>query len=74
MHWFANGNLDDYIGPIFKGTIQPGGQATIHRTHRREWNFPSNESGAEEYRALVLIVPEIRRASAWSNEVKINLA
>jgi hypothetical protein len=74
VQWAARGNLDDSIGTVHQGTIQPNGQALLHRTHRREWSFPRNEKGAEEYRALVLVVPEIYRGSAWSNEVKIDLA
>ena len=71
---FRQGKLDDYIGEIFKGSVQPNGDALVHREHRREWSFPNNESGREEYRAFVLVIPEIRRASAWSNEMSIDLA
>jgi hypothetical protein len=74
IQWRARGNLDDYIGVVRDGSIRPDGVAVHHRTHRREWAFPSNESGNEEYRALVLVAPEIYRGSGWSNEVSINLA
>jgi hypothetical protein len=67
-------NPDDFIGTIHEGTIKPEGRRTVRRTHRREWPFPRNEDGNEEYRALVMVVPEIYRGSAWSNEVSINLA
>lgn len=71
--WLNSGN-DDYIGQVHYGTVQPNGNRTVHRSHRREWNFPSNESGREEYRALVWARPEIRAGRGWSNEVSIDLA
>ncbi len=70
---FPIGNSDDLIGEVFRGTVRPDGHDVLHRTHRNDWNFPANEAGAEEYRALVLVVPEIRRGAAWSNEVSRNL-
>ena len=64
---------DDYIGQVHYGTVRPNGNSTVHRKHRREWNFPNNEAGAEEYRALVWVRPEIRSGRSWSNEVSANL-
>jgi hypothetical protein len=74
LAWLPKGNLDDFVGEIFNGSVRPDGEAVVHREHRREWSFPDNEDGREEYRAFILVIPEIRRASAWSNEVSINLA
>ena len=74
LRWFPRGNPDDFIGYIFKGLIQPNGNSTIHRSHKRDWNFPNNENGNEEYRALVQIIPEITTGGGWSNEVSVNLA
>jgi hypothetical protein len=72
------GNPDDDIGiiadPIYPASVRPDGRATVNRTVRRAWDFPRNESGPEEYRALVQVFPEIWSATAWSNEVSINLA
>lgn len=67
------GNTDDFIGQVGSGLIVPGDNTTLHRNVRREWRFPNNESGNEEYRALVQVVPQIRRGAGWSNEVKANL-
>ncbi len=69
----AHSGNDDYIGQVHYGTVSPGGSSTLHRTHRREWSFPNNESGAEEYSALVWVRPEIRAGRSWSNEVSANL-
>jgi hypothetical protein len=75
------GLLDDFIGEVFSGEVftgpsvlRPDGRTTVHRTHRRQWPFPHNERGPEEYRALVIVTPQIWEASAWSNEVSIDLA
>ncbi|MCK4603979.1 MAG: hypothetical protein KAU41_04680 [Deltaproteobacteria bacterium] len=70
---FDSGN-DDYIGQVHYGAVRPDGNATVHRSHRREWSFPNNEAGREEYRSLVWVRPEIRAGRGWSNEVSINLA
>jgi hypothetical protein len=69
------GRGDDLIGVIYKGdsSIRPNGRRSISRNHRREWRFPENESGREEYRALVQVIPDIRLGGAWSNEVSIDL-
>jgi hypothetical protein len=69
----AVGNQDDHIGQIHFGPVTATA-SVVHRAHTREWNFPNNEGGAEEYRALVQVYPEIRTGSAWSNEQSINLA
>lgn len=73
---FAVGNIDDDIGVIHfaKNSVRPDGQALVHRSFKRDWDFPDNESGDEEYRALIVVTPEVHAASAWSNEVHINLA
>ena len=67
------GTRDDFIGQVYGGFIRPNGNTSLHREHRREWRFPNNEDGVEEYLALVMVIPEITRGSGWSNEVHINL-
>lgn len=69
----SEGNSDDLIGLIHAGTIRPNGSTIIHRKFRAEWDFGGNESGPEEYRALVDVVPEVGAASAWSQEAVLNL-
>jgi hypothetical protein len=74
---------DEIIGAIFPippeplfvdaRRFTPDGATTRHINHRREWQFPRGEEGPEEYRALVIVVPEIRYAMGWSNERVINL-
>jgi hypothetical protein len=64
---------DDYIGIVGRGVVFPQGRKTVRREYLADWFFPPNESGPEEYRALVWILPHIRRGSAWSNEVVVNL-
>jgi hypothetical protein len=72
---YPSGNLDDNIGTVFKGpdVMHPDGESVVHRRHRRDWRFPNNESGPEEYRALVIVRPELWEGAAWSNEVSVNL-
>jgi hypothetical protein len=69
------GDQDDWIGWLFIGenSVRPSGQAVVHREHSDMWRFPSNESGNEEYKALVVVTPSICRSSAFSNTVSINL-
>jgi hypothetical protein len=75
------GNRDDAIALIITtpeaGTthvFRPDGRTSLTRDRRLEFRFPDNESGPEEYRALVIVTPQVWGASAWSNEVSINLA
>jgi hypothetical protein len=70
------GDPDGMIGPVFnrRSSFRPAGRRTVRRSHRREWAFPRNESGPEEYRALVVVTPEIWQDSAWSDKVTMNLA
>jgi hypothetical protein len=69
------GDHDDWIGLLFnqEDSVRPDGQAVVNRMHSKSWRFPSNESGNEEYKALVVVTPSICRSSAWSNTVSINL-
>jgi hypothetical protein len=71
----AKDNRDDAIGEIFNGSgmLRPDGNMTVNRVHRREWPFPRNEDGREQYRALVLVRPLLRQVTRWSNEVSANL-
>ena len=71
----VSGDRDDYIGELFnqENSVRPDGQAVVNRVHSKMWRFPSNESGNEEYKALVMVTPSICRSTAWSNTVSINL-
>jgi hypothetical protein len=75
FHVLTDGDRDDAVGTVFeeRGSLIPRGRRTVHRVHRREWEFPRNESGPEEYRALVIVRPQVWRGTAWSNEVSANL-
>lgn len=70
----SHGNTDDDIGLVYSGTVNPSGSSVHSRLWRKEWNFANNESGPEEYRALIQVVPEVNSGTAWSNEVSLNLA
>lgn len=72
----VNGNdwrQDDLIGVVHNDFIEPNGNNRIERQHRKVWQFPNNEIGKEEYRALVRIIPNFHEGAGWSNEVKKNL-
>jgi hypothetical protein len=71
----VRGDRDDWIGELFnqENSVEPNGQPVVDRVHAKQWRFPSNESGNEEYKALVVVTPSICRSSAWSNTVSINL-
>lgn len=71
----TRGDKDDYSGELFnqQDSVEPGGQAVVERMHSRQWRFPSNESGNEEYKALVMVTPSICRSTGWNNTVSINL-
>lgn len=69
----SRGNRDDRIGRIVNTIVKPDGQPSKDLDFTRNWDFGSNESGNEEYRALVHAYPEIRRDRKWTNEVSINL-
>lgn len=73
LRWEGQGDPDDLIGQIHFGPVTANAPV-VSRSHTRDWNFPNNESGDEEYRALVQVYPEIRPGRAWSNEVSVNLA
>ena len=74
IHWLSIGNLDDFIGHIGAQGIRPNGLSSRAFRHRREWDFPNNEAGNEEYFSVATIVPEDHADVAFSNEVSINLA
>lgn len=73
VNWRSLGDLDDFITWISFESIRPNGNNTIVLTRRKEFNVGNQESGDEEYRALVWVIPEIVEGKAWSNEVSINL-
>ena len=69
----ANGNRDDLIGEIGRRNVRPDGNSFVDLEFRREWDFGNQESGNEEYRALITAYPDIRGATRFSNEVSVNL-
>lgn len=73
LHRRANGNMDDFIQWVDTRSVRPNGQGTRFFTVRKEFNVGNQESGNEEYRAFVNIIPEITSGRAWSNELSINL-
>jgi hypothetical protein len=74
IHWLSIGNLDDFIGTIGAQAIRPNGQTSRAFTHRRDWDFPNNEWGNEEYVCVATVVPEDHADVRFSNEVSVNLA
>lgn len=74
IHWLSIGNLDDYIGHVFSQWIRPNGRRNHNFNERRDWHFPNNEVGEEEYVAVATVVPEDHGDVAFSNRVDINLA
>jgi hypothetical protein len=71
------GARDDVVGNIAtppQGVLQPNGLTSVRRAVRVEWRFPNNEDGPEEYRALVIVTPQMWQASGWSDEASANLA
>lgn len=69
----AKGDRDDLIGEIGRRTVSPNGQSFSDIEIRRNFDFGNQESGNEEYLALVSAYPEIRGDTRFSNEVKANL-
>ena len=69
----ARGNRDDLIGEIGRSSIRPDGNASVDLEFRREWDFGNQESGNEEYRALITAYPDVHGATRFSNEVSVNL-
>jgi hypothetical protein len=67
------GNRDDLVGSIGSQSVRPDGQAFQDLEFRRAWNFGDQESGNEEYRAIVRAIPDIRGDIAVSSEVSANL-
>jgi hypothetical protein len=69
------GDRDDVTGEVFIGedSVRPDGKTFVSRVHLKRWRFPSNESGDEEYKALVMVTPSICRSTSWSDTVSINL-
>ena len=51
----------------------PDHRDVVDLEFRREWDFGNQESGNEEYRALITAYPDIRGATRFSNEVSANL-
>jgi len=52
---------------------EPNGNYTFMLTRRKEFDVGNQESGNEEYKAMVWVVPEIVAGRAWSNTLSINL-
>ena len=67
------GDEDDTVGFIGSTTLFPNNQSSRPFEIRRNFNFGDQESGNEEYYAVVTVVPEIRGDLAFSNEVSANL-
>ena len=63
-------NTGNEIGSI---TLLPNNQSSRPFEIRRNFDFGGQESGNEEYYAVVTVVPEIRGDLAFSNEVSSNL-
>jgi hypothetical protein len=70
---WSGGDTDDAIKYLVNEVVQPNGQATQHFVYHKDFNIGFNEIGEEEYRAAVMIIPEIVQGFMWSNEVDINL-
>ncbi len=73
VNWRNIGDLDDFITWISSEVIRPNGNSTVVLTRRKEFDVGNQESGNEEYKALVWVIPEIAEGKAWSNTLKINL-
>ena len=73
INWEPVDDRDDFVAWISTEVIRPNGNSTISLTRRREFDVGNQESGDEEYKALVWVVPEIVEGKAWSNTLSINL-
>jgi hypothetical protein len=67
------GNRDDLVGEIARQTVRPNGNSFVDLDLRREFDFGNQESGNEEYVALISAYPDIRGDTRFSNEVSANL-
>ena len=73
VNWRAIGDLDDFVAWLTSEQIRPNGSNSLILTRRAQFDVGNQESGEEEYKALVWVVPEIVEGKAWSNTVLINL-
>lgn len=73
VNWRAVGDLDDFVTWIAQESIRPNGHNSLLLTRRKEFNVGNQESGNEEYKAMVWAIPEIFEGKAWSNTLSINL-
>ncbi|MGI8638366.1 MAG: hypothetical protein ACR2MG_00200 [Pyrinomonadaceae bacterium] len=73
INWQPVDDRDDFVTWISAETIRPNGNSTIFLTRRKEFDVGNQESGNEEYKALVWVIPEIVEGKAWSNTLSINL-
>ncbi len=69
----GRGKWDEVIRQFRPFKIRPDGRRADTIEIREEFEIGDQESGDEEYWALVLVVPEISEAVRWSNRVQINL-
>jgi hypothetical protein len=72
-HWRSIGDLDDFVTWVATDTVRPNGQSSRFFTYRSEFDVKDQESGEEEYKALVWVVPEIVEGKSWTNTLRVNL-
>lgn len=70
---FTPGGRDEWPGRIHDGTDLVATDSTVHRSWREDWDFGDQESGSEEYIAMVRVIPEISMGGGWSEQVSANL-
>jgi hypothetical protein len=66
-------NKDDRIKRFGPFTIRPDGRSSVAFERLEQFDVGDQESGNEEYRALVSVIPELSPDYRVSNLVKINL-
>jgi hypothetical protein len=69
----VSGDADDRVRRLPPQVVQPDGRSRVTVTIEERFDIGDQESGDEEYRAVVFVIPEIRADVAMSNEVIANL-
>jgi hypothetical protein len=69
----VSGDADDRVRRLPPQVVQPDGRSRVTVIIEERFDIGDQESGDEEYRAVVFVIPEIRADVAMSNEVIANL-
>jgi hypothetical protein len=69
----VSGDADDRVRRLPPQVVRPDGRSTVTVIIQETFDIGDQESGDEEYRAVVFVIPEIRADVAMSNQVIANL-